>query len=224
MSVLKLANVKKIYGTGSIQTVALKGVNLEVKRKEFISIIGPSGSGKSTLLHIMGLLDRPTEGEVLFEKEPVHTLTDDQLSYIRNKKIGFVFQAFNLIPSLTMFENIELPLIISGMDADKRKKIVEDIMKKLEIYNRADHKPNQVSGGERQRAAIGRALANDPDIILADEPTGNLDTRRGEEVMEIFKQLNKEGRTIVVITHDPEIAKYTRRVIHIRDGKIEKRR
>jgi len=217
---MHLKNVSKIYGEGENRTVALQDVNLEIKRNEFVTILGPSGSGKSTLLHIIGLLDKPTSGSVLFSGKNTTSYNDDELSHFRNKKIGFVFQAFNLIPSLTAFENVEMPMIIANVGKEKRRKNVNDILKKLDVYPRASHYPNQLSGGEKQRVAVGRALANNPEIIFADEPTGNLDSKRGEEVMKIFRELNKEGKTVVVITHDPAIAKYGKRIVRLKDSRI----
>lgn len=219
-SVIHLKNVSKIYGEGESQTIALADVNLEIRKNEFVTIFGQSGSGKSSMLHILGLLDKPTKGSVFFLGKDINGFSDDELSLFRNKQIGFVFQSFNLIPSLTAFENIEIPMIIANIDKEKRKAKVDNILKKLDIYNRASHYPNQLSGGEKQRVAIGRALANDPEIIFADEPTGNLDSKRANEVMEIFTKLNKDGKTLVIITHNPMVAKLGKRIVNLKDGRI----
>ena len=185
-----------------------------------MAIFGPSGSGKSTLLHILGLLDKPTEGKVLFKGKDVSLLDEDKLAEIRLNEIGFVFQAFNLIPSLTALENVELPLMIKGVPRQKRRKRAEELLKALSIYERRLHKPNELSGGQKQRVAIARALALSPSLILADEPTGNLDSKSGKEVLDIFSSLNKKGNTLVVVTHDKEVAKRASRIVHIKDGKI----
>ncbi len=218
--IIQLKDIRKVYGEGESETIALKDINLSIRKNEFLTILGPSGSGKSTLLHILGLLDRPTKGSVFYFGTNTTKFDDDELSYFRNKEIGFVFQSFNLIPSLTAYENIEMPMIIADVEKQKRKPIVEELLKKLDIYNRANHYPNQLSGGEMQRVAVGRALANNPDIIFADEPTGNLDSERGKEVMKILTRLNNEGKTIIVITHDPIIAKYGKRTVRLKDGNI----
>jgi len=219
--IIEARDVWKVYGSGETKVNALRGVTLSIKRGDFVAIMGPSGSGKSTLMHILGLLDVPTKGQVLLEGRDVSKLDEKKRAEIRRTKIGFVFQQFNLIPYLTARENVELPMIFSGVPPAQRKKRALELLEAVEIGHRANHYPMQMSGGEQQRVAIARALANDPDIILADEPTGNLDTRRGRMVMNIFTQLNKKGKTIVVVTHDPEIAAFARVVFKIRDGRIE---
>ena len=218
--VLQLENISKCYGEGLCEVRALDDVSIKIKKGELVSIIGPSGSGKSTLLHMIGLLDEPTRGEVYIDGIPTATMKEKKKAEIRNKKIGFVFQVFNLIPSLTALENVEIPQVIMRADKKKRKEKAEQVLQKLGLGNRVEHLPSQLSGGERQRVAIARALINDPEIILADEPTGNLDTKRGAEIIEIFKELNKEGRTVIMIKHDQNIAKKSKKIIRIKDGKI----
>jgi putative ABC transport system ATP-binding protein len=217
---IKMKNIKKIYDLGEVKVQVLKNVNLEVKEKEHISIMGPSGSGKTTLLNIIGCLDKPTEGEYFLEGINISQLDDDRLSEIRNKKIGFIFQNYNLIPQLNVVENIGLPLIYRGVD---EKEIIEKAKYYANLVGLGDrlyHKPTELSGGQQQRVAIARALVNEPLIILGDEPTGNLDTKTGKEIMEIIKKLNEMGRTIIIITHDPKVAEYGERVVKILDGEI----
>ncbi len=217
MAVLECKNVWKIYGSGENKVIALRDINLSVEEGEFLIIMGPSGSGKSTLLHIIGCLDTPTKGEVYIEGKEVSKM---DLVKVRRKYIGFVFQQFNLIPNLNVYENVELPLIFSGVPKEKREKKVIEILERLGLSNRIYHYPNQLSGGQKQRVAIARALINNPKYILADEPTGNLDSKTGKEVMELFKELNEEGRTIILVTHDPNVAKYGSRIVYIKDGKL----
>jgi putative ABC transport system ATP-binding protein len=212
--------IKKIYSTGKVEVEALRGIDLEVDRNEFISIMGPSGSGKSTLMNIMGCLDTPTSGEYFLEGERVQTLTPNQLAEIRNQKVGFVFQNFNLLPYATAFENVEVPLIFKGVSPRKRKKRAEELLDKVGLKDRMDHKPTELSGGEMQRVSIARALANQPSIILADEPTGNLDSASGKEIVDLFQDLCQQGHTIVVITHDQEISGRTKRIVKLRDGMV----
>lgn len=217
---IKMKGVKKIYDLGEVKVVALKNVNLFVKEKEHISIMGPSGSGKTTLLNIIGCLDKPTDGEYYLDGVDVKKLDDDHLSGIRNKKIGFVFQNYNLIPQLNVIENIGLPLIYRGID---EKEIIEKSKYYANLVGLGDrmyHRPTELSGGQQQRVAIARALVNEPVIILGDEPTGNLDTKTGKEIMEIFKKLNEMGRTIIIITHDVKVAEYGQRIVKILDGEI----
>lgn len=217
---LKLINVSKIYRPDGQPIQALKNVNLEIKEGEFAAIMGPSGSGKSTLMHLAGCLDTPTSGKVTLEGKNVSQLSEEDLAKIRSQKIGFVFQTFNLIPRTTALDNVALPLIYAGIDLKKRKKLSQQTLKEVGLADRADHFPNQLSGGEQQRVAIARALINQPLIVFADEPTGNLDTQSGKEIMKIFSQLNKKGKTIIVVTHEAHIAKYAKRIIKIRDGEI----
>ena len=217
---IKIKDLKKKYIMGEIEVEALKGVNLNIKENEFVSIMGPSGSGKSTLMNILGCLDIPSSGDYIFDAVNVATLDDDELSEIRNRKIGFIFQTFNLLPKLNALQNVELPLVYAGKDKAERKKLAYEALAKMGLEERAHHKPNELSGGQRQRVAIARALVTKPGIILADEPTGNLDSKTGVEIMSIFRELHQEGNTIILITHEPEIAEYADRGIVIKDGLI----
>jgi len=217
---LKMIDVSKTYRPDSHPVHALKKINLEIKHKEFVAIMGSSGSGKSTLMHLAGCLDTPTSGKVLLEGKNVANLSEEELAKIRSEKIGFVFQTFNLIRRTTALDNVALPLIYTGTPLKKRQELGLKSLKEVGLKDRADHFPNQLSGGEQQRVAIARALINEPLIILADEPTGNLDSKSGEEIMEIFKKLNKKGKTIVVVTHEAPIAEYAQRMIKIKDGEI----
>lgn len=219
---IEIKDLRKKYIMGEMEVEALKGVNLNISTNEFVSIMGPSGSGKSTLMNILGCLDTPSSGQYLFDSIDISTRTDDELSEIRNQKIGFIFQTFNLLPKLDAMQNVELPLIYSGVEKHLRKDLAEKALKRLGLANRMNHKPNELSGGQRQRVAIARALVTNPGIILADEPTGNLDTKTGFEIMGIFKELHQEGNTIILITHEPEIAEQADRGIIIRDGLITK--
>jgi len=220
MKILQLSNVSKTYGTDSHSVTVLKKVNLEIKKGDFIALMGPSGSGKSTLMHIAGCLDVPTSGKVIFENKDVSKLSEAELAQIRNKKIGFVFQSFNLIPRTTALDNVQLPLIYAGINTEKRKKRAQEVLEQLGLKERITHFPNQLSGGEQQRTAIARALVNKPSIILADEPTGNVDSKTGKEIIEIFKKLNKDGNTVILVTHDEKIAQNAKKIIKIYDGKI----
>ncbi len=217
---IKLKGIKKIFGSGDTRFYALRGIDLEIRQGEYISLVGPSGSGKSTLMYIIGLLDKPTEGEVFVAGKNTVSMSDEQVSRLRNRFIGFVFQQFNLIPRLTVFENVILPYIYSRKADSAIKARAESILKDLGIYEKRHNYPNQLSGGQQQRTAIARALIMEPDMILADEPTGNLDSKTGREIIEILESLNKKGKTLAVVTHDPSIAKRARRKIKVRDGRI----
>ncbi len=216
---LKLINVSKIYKMDGSQVHALDNVSLEIKREEFISIIGPSGSGKSTLMHILGCLDKPSRGRVFFEDQEISKMDEVQLASIRNRKIGFVFQSFNLLPRTSVLDNVLLPCVYSSEKKPVLSK-AKKILQLVDLEERIDHLPNQLSGGEQQRVAIARALINDPAILLADEPTGNLDSKKGKELMKLFKELNQQGQTIILVTHDTEIAGQAKRIIKIKDGKL----
>lgn len=222
MALIEIENMYKIYNPGENEVRAIDGISLKIDKGEFVAIVGHSGSGKSTLMNMLGLLDVPTSGTYLLDGEDVSGLTDDEQSEIRNKQIGFIFQGFNLISSLTAQANVELPLIYRGIRKEKRNELSTDALKRVGLENRMHHLPAQMSGGQQQRVAIARAVAARPPIILADEPTGNLDSRSGEEVMRILHELNDEGRTIILITHDNDIAEnpLTKRVIRIHDGKV----
>ena len=214
-------NLTKKYGEAPSETVALENVSVEIKNGEFTAIIGPSGSGKSTLMHILGCLDKPTEGEYFFRGREVSKLSDNSLAEIRNKQIGFVFQFFNLLPRTSVLKNTELPLIYAGVNKEERYSKALKILSSLGLSGRINSTPGQLSGGEQQRVAIARALVNNPSVIFADEPTGNVDTKTTKEIMKIFQSLNKHGNTIIVITHDLEVASYASRIITIRDGRVE---
>ena len=217
---IEIKSITKVYRLGSVNVEALRGVNLTIKKGEMLSIMGPSGSGKSTLMHIMGFLDRPTSGKYFFKGQDTTGFSDDERARIRNAEVGFVFQSFNLLGRFTALENVELPLVYARVKASERKERAFYFLKKVGLSHRAHHTPLEMSGGERQRVAIARALVNNPSLILADEPTGNLDSKKGKEIIEIFKNLNLEGKTIVIVTHDPEIASSCERIVKIRDGLI----
>lgn len=220
MSLIEIRDIYKIYNPGENEVRALDGINLTVEHGEFLAIVGQSGSGKSTLMNMLGLLDIPTSGTYTLDGVDVKDMADDELSEIRNKEIGFIFQGFNLIPSLTAVENVELPLVYRGMKKDERNKLALEALERVGLSHRLDHLPKQMSGGQQQRVAIARAVAARPPIILADEPTGNLDSHSGVEVMKILHELHEEGRTVILITHDNDIANEAQRVIRIQDGQI----
>jgi putative ABC transport system ATP-binding protein len=222
MPLIELRNVSKIYHLGGEEIRALDDVSLDIDGGEFISIIGPSGSGKSTLMHIVGCLDSPTRGTLKLDGTEIQGASTRELARLRNQKIGFVFQFFNLLPKLTVLQNVELPMIYSGIHASERRQRSLEALKMVGLENRSKHRPLQISGGQQQRVAIARALVNNPKIVFADEPTGNLDSQTGEAILELFHNLSRQGRTIVLVTHDPEIAAMTPRKIEIRDGKIAK--
>ena len=220
-ALVEIKDVCKVYNPGENEVRALDHVSLTIDEQEFVAIIGHSGSGKSTLMNMLGCLDVPTSGEYWLHGQDVSALSDDELSDIRNREIGFIFQGFNLIPNLTALENVELPLIYRGVSKSVREELSVEALKKVGLEHRMDHKPSEMSGGQQQRVAIARAIAQAPPVILADEPTGNLDSNSTKEIMDILKGLHKEGRTVILITHDNEIAAQAKRVIKIRDGKIE---
>jgi putative ABC transport system ATP-binding protein len=217
---IQIAGVSKIYNTGDVETRALDNVSFEIKKGEFLAIMGPSGSGKSTLMHILGALDRPTSGKYILDGENVKNLDDDQLAEIRNKKIGFVFQSFNLLPRTSALKNVTLPMMYGGLPKEERLEVAKKYLDMVGLSDRLNNTPSQLSGGQQQRVAIARSLVMNPAIILADEPTGNIASTQAEEIMAIFQKLNDEGRTIIMITHEPDIAEHAKRIIHIRDGKI----
>ena len=220
--VIRTYDLWKTYVMGDQEIHAVSGVDVEIHRGEYVAIMGPSGSGKSTLMNLIGCLDTPTKGEYYINGRLVSSMTDDELARIRNKEIGFVFQTFNLLPRASSLHNVELPLIYSGMPASARIARAKKALLQVDLQQRMDHKPNELSGGQRQRVAIARALVNDPSILLADEPTGNLDTATGNEIMALFERLHQEGNTIVLVTHEHDIAMHAHRIIHVRDGKVEK--
>ncbi len=221
-SVVKLSKINKVYISGEVSFQALKNINLEVKKGEFVAIIGASGSGKSTMMNLIGLLDHPTSGSYTLDGEDTSHLKENSLARIRNKKIGFVFQSFNLLPRTSALDNVSLPLIYAGVSASERKQRAKLVLEQVGLGEKLNSKPNQISGGQQQRVAIARALVNDPELILADEPTGNLDTKSGEEIMHIFHKLNEEGKTIIMITHEQDIARNAKRIIRLKDGEISK--
>ncbi len=219
---IDVRNLKKIYAIGKVEVHALRGVSFTVESGEFIAIMGPSGSGKSTLMDILGCLAKPTEGEYYLEAQEVGKLSDNHLAEIRNRKVGFVFQSFNLLPRTTALHNVELPLIYSGVGRRERKRRAFEALEAVGLADRVNHKSNELSGGQIQRVAIARALVNNPSITFADEPTGNLDTKSSAELMSIFEELNQGGNTIIMVTHEAELAAHARRILHIRDGMIER--
>lgn len=217
---IEIKDVVKSYVNGEINFKALKGINLKIEKGEFTSIMGPSGSGKSTMMNILGCLDRLDEGSYILNGKNVSNLTDNELAFIRNKEIGFVFQAFNLLPRMTILENVELPMAYAGVPLKERREKALTALDKVGLIDRIKHKPNEISGGQKQRVAIARAIVNTPAVIMADEPTGNLDTKSSVEIMKIFQDLNNEGATIIMVTHEPDIANHSKRVVRFRDGQI----
>jgi len=221
---IELKHVAKHYEMGHSLVKALDGVNVKINKGNFVAIVGPSGSGKSTMMNMVGALDLPTKGNVCLDGQNIAHYSESDLAQLRGRKIGFVFQTFNLIPTLTARENIGLPLMFQKVSGDLKSERIDEILKNVKLTHRADHLPSELSGGERQRVAIGRALANNPDIILADEPTGNLDSKTGLEIMNLFKEMNKKGKTIILVTHDLNLVKYASKVLKIRDGRLEDRK
>jgi len=222
MALIETRDLWKTYVMGEEEIHALRGVSIAIERGEYVAIMGPSGSGKSTLMNLIGCLDTPSKGSYLLNEKEVASMNDDELARIRNEEIGFVFQTFNLLPRATALHNVELPLVYAGISGKTRVDRAKAALEKVELSSRAGHRPNELSGGQRQRVAIARALVNDPSILLADEPTGNLDSKTGTEIMGVFERLHSGGNTIVLVTHEPDIAAYAHRVIHIRDGQVEK--
>ena len=220
-NIIELKNLSKHYEMGENIVRALDGIDVKIKKGDFIAIVGPSGSGKSTMMNMIGALDLSTKGEIFLDDEDIENLEESELAQIRGRKIGFVFQTFNLIPTLTALENVMLPMTFQGVSREEKLERAEKILEKVGLEHRKNHFPNELSGGEMQRVAISRALANDPEVILADEPTGNLDSKTGKEIMKIFTDLNKKGKTIIVVTHDLDLTKYATKVLKLRDGKIE---
>ena len=222
MALIETRDLWKTYTMGDEEVHALRGVSLDIERAEYVAIMGPSGSGKSTLMNLIGCLDTPSKGSYLLNSKQVSQMNDDELARIRNEEIGFVFQTFNLLPRATALHNVELPLIYAGVSAKERSIRANEALDKVELGDRKSHRPNQLSGGQRQRVAIARALVNNPSILLADEPTGNLDSRTGVEIMALFERLHEAGNTIVLVTHEADVAAHAHRTIHIRDGQVEK--
>jgi len=218
--VVRITDVRRTYQMGTVEVNALRGINLRIEKGEFVSIMGPSGCGKSTLMHILGCLDRPSAGDVRLDEVDVDELDDNSLAEIRNKKVGFVFQTFNLLPKLNAIENVELPLIYAGIGFEERREKAAKLLEIVGLKERMYHKPSELSGGQSQRVAIARSLANDPSLILADEPTGNLDSSSGEEIIRLFKELNRKGITLIIVTHDQEIADHSKRIVRLKDGLI----
>jgi putative ABC transport system ATP-binding protein len=222
MALIETRDLWKTYVMGSEEIHALRGVSIEIERGEYVAIMGPSGSGKSTLMNLIGCLDTPSKGSYLLNGKQVSEMNDNELARIRNEEIGFVFQTFNLLPRATALQNVELPLVYAGVSAKDRQTRAKAALEKVELSSRMTHRPNELSGGQRQRVAIARALVNNPSILLADEPTGNLDTKTGIEIMALFERLYESGNTIVLVTHEADVAAHAKRVIHVRDGMVEK--
>ena len=221
MPLIETRDLSKVYKMGSEEIHAIRGVSLEIERGEYIAVMGPSGSGKSTLMNLIGCLDTPTSGSYLLNGRQVALMNDNELAQIRNKEIGFVFQTFNLLPRASALRNVELPLVYAGVPAKEREQRARAVLRQVELDDRVTHRPNELSSGQRQRVALARALVNHPSILLADEPTGNLDSKTGAEIMALFNRLHKSGNTIVVITHEADVAAFAHRAIHLRDGRVE---
>ncbi len=220
---IELKNVKKYYEMGQEMVKAVDGISIEINKGDFVAIMGPSGSGKSTAMNLIGSLDLATSGNIYLDNLDIEHLEESELAQIRGRKIGFIFQSFNLIPNLTALENVMLPMLFQGLDSEERESSALDLLKLVDLLDRVEHYPNQLSGGQQQRVAIARALANNPEIILADEPTGNLDTKTGEKILHFLKELNKKGKTIILVTHDPNLAKkHAKTIYYLKDGKVEK--
>ncbi len=219
--IIKTQGLKKIYQMGEEQVKALDGIDIELGRGEYVAIMGPSGSGKSTLMNLLGCLDTPSEGEYWLNGQPVSTLRDDELARIRNKEVGFVFQTFHLLPRYNALENVQLPLVYSNVPREERLARAKQTLQEVDLSDRMHHRPNELSGGQRQRVAIARALINRPSILLADEPTGNLDSNTGREILNLFERLHSNGHTVILVTHDPEVASHANRIIRLRDGRVE---
>ena len=220
-NLIEMRELTRVYQLGPQEIYALRGIDLIVKQGEYVAIMGPSGSGKSTLMNIIGCLDRPTAGQYILDGTPVESMEDDALAAVRNKKIGFVFQTFNLLPRTTALQNVELPLVYAKIPRTERHALAQDSLRAVGLGDRMDHQPNELSGGQRQRVAIARALVNKPSLLLADEPTGNLDTQTGREILDLFRELHRNGNSIIMVTHEDDVAKEAKRVIHIRDGRIQ---
>lgn len=219
--IIEIKDLRKTYTMGTEYVHALKSISLDIHKNEYVALMGPSGSGKSTLMNLLGCLDTPSEGHYILNKEDVSSMEDSELAEVRNKEIGFIFQTFNLLPKLSSLENVALPLVYSGMSKSKRLDKAYDVLSSVGLGDRVDHRPNELSGGQRQRVAIARALVNDPAIILADEPTGNLDTKTSIEIMSIFERLHDNGNTIIIVTHEPDISEHAHRIVRLRDGLVE---
>jgi putative ABC transport system ATP-binding protein len=219
--VIHLKDIKKSYFMGKQELQVLKGINIDIQKNEYVALMGPSGSGKSTLMNILGCLDSPTSGTYILSNNDVSTMPDNDLAEIRNKEIGFVFQQFNLLPRLTALENVALPLVYAGISRKLRTEMAKEVLSKVDLTDRSHHKPNELSGGQCQRVAIARALVNNPSIILADEPTGNLDSKTSHEIMEIFNKIHQDGNTVVLVTHEDDISKFAHRIIRLKDGVLE---